>query len=197
MYRKGAASQITPLSYDHCPAILTSDHLPVRATFSIQTLMPFILLPSALNLQCIVRVSDLAVECNPAGVSSAVVIESVWIVFGGSALESTKSVTQATLEQDNFIWKELVEVYALHSAKEYLQHQQMLIAIKNGTLADIGQGSVSLKSAFESQGQLVPFKVPLFLRGIITGSLKGCIQIAFVPADLKRDLDRNQVSLLE
>jgi hypothetical protein len=76
--------------------------------------------------------------------------------------------------------------------KEYMQTQQVLCIVVNKLLGPnvvIGQGTLGLENACE--GQLVPFEIPIYDRGLAIGSITGKVQITNL-VSMKTELDNLQ-----
>lgn len=87
LYRAINLDHVTPEIYSDCNDITTSDHSPVFATFSIQTLLPLVPLPNSWKQQSEIRITDLVMDTT----ASQICFEQPFVFFAGNVLENSKS----------------------------------------------------------------------------------------------------------
>eukprot|EP00027_Filamoeba_sp_ATCC50430_P011623 CAMPEP_0168544018 /NCGR_PEP_ID=MMETSP0413-20121227/2200_1 /TAXON_ID=136452 /ORGANISM="Filamoeba nolandi, Strain NC-AS-23-1" /LENGTH=589 /DNA_ID=CAMNT_0008574019 /DNA_START=61 /DNA_END=1828 /DNA_ORIENTATION=+ len=160
LYRTLPGLSLTPLDYNCCNEITTSDHSPVYATFRVDTKMAPLPLPS---VPCKIiltqlRLLNLKYEADNNNNKKSV-DPNPYLVFSGSFLES-KVISDVASKGSPPSWNGTLILHPCLGFKEYLMDQHLFFMIKHkGGVKDdeeLGQGAIALSVGF---GEAAEFHV--------------------------------------
>lgn len=169
LYKPIKKQSITPLSYNACHLLMTSDHSPVNATFSINIDLPCI--PHIRDTKCKINISN----CKGFDLKPLKGNAGHYILFQAPFLSSTS--TSVSEKSTNPYWNEKVVLYPAITNKSYLSQQFIRIVVKESKQDTIqGVGIIYLQHAID---KTIEFRTRIVDKARIYGYIEGTISVEF------------------
>lgn len=170
LYKSIKSSFITPLTYNACHDLVTSDHSPVSATFSISIGLPSI--PHIRDTNCKITISNIkAFDLKPQRSSSGyyVVFQAAFLTSDASTSPSEKTTSPS--------WNERIYLYPAITNRSYLTHQWIRVVIRESKQDTCqGQGVIYLEHAMNGA---MDFRTRIVDKSRIYGYVEGTISVEF------------------
>lgn len=169
LYKSIKKQSITPLSYNACHLLMTSDHSPVNATFSINIDLPCI--PHIRDTNCKINISNFkGFDLKPVKGNAG-----YYIVFQAPFASNTS--TGISEKSVNPSWNEKVVLYPVITNRSYLSQQFIRIVVKESKQDTIqGVGIIYLQHAID---KTIEFRTRLVDKARIYGYIEGTISVEF------------------